>query len=61
VRSADPSMLIGLHECADREGMTLASSGDRLAQGRDMVDQQGLLDREETSIRPERTRDDNST
>src|SRR5216684_610221 len=39
----DRMQMIGQHdECADREGMALASRGDRLAQGRDMVDQQGL-------------------
>src|ERR1700730_12761250 len=30
-------------KCVDREGIALASSGDRLAQSSDMVDQQGLL------------------
>nr|WP_244562437.1 hypothetical protein [Bradyrhizobium lablabi] len=45
--------MIGQHdERVDRKGMALASSGDRIAKGRDMVDKQGLppmqqVDREE--------------
>jgi len=40
----DRMQMIGQHdECADREGMALAGRGDRLTQGRDMIDQQGLL------------------
>src|SRR5205807_2664392 len=29
-------------ECVDREGIALASGGDRLSQGSDMIDKQGL-------------------
>jgi hypothetical protein len=40
------------HKCVDGEGMTLPRRGDRFAQARDLVDEQGLpplqqIDREE--------------
>jgi len=52
-------------ERVNREGMVLPRYGDSLAQGCDMIDEQGFpplqqVDRKER-IRPERTRDDNST
>jgi hypothetical protein len=52
----DRMQVIGKHnECVDREGMALASKGDRLAQDRDVVDQQGLPSMK-TRTQPTRTR-----